>query len=189
MADKKTAIATDVTTGIDVTISEAQRTKLCAMAPAVRPTEAISGIATGLLQDLADGGMMLNGRVVARLAAIMNGRDFDGPDLVSMAEKGAKRFGQAELVEYAIDPIYRTPLADWSRSNGRTVQELVQDCMTICFENEYFYSLNFEHRTLSLTVEDYRKLADIIGKEVIFGADVVEFVRAYSEAPELVGAK
>lgn len=179
----------EITAGIDVTISEAQRSRLCAMAADSRPSEALSGIATGLLQDLADGGMMLNGRTVDRIAAALSDSGFGEEALIKVVEKGVRRFGQASIVDYAIDPIYISPLEEWSKSNGRTVQELVQDCMSICFDNEYFYSLDFERRPLYLTVEQYRELAEMMGKELIFGADLFEFIRkSLNEAPDLVVA-
>lgn len=190
MAKAGAAVAANdqVTTGIDVTVSEAQRDRLAALAPHLRPTEAMSGIATGALQDMADGGVMLNGLVANRIAVALKNRDFTPEEVVVAVEKGVRRFGQAMLIEYALDPIYVTPMEDWSRSNGRTVQELVQDCMQQAFANEWFYSMSFEHRTLAVTAEQYKTIAEALGKDVIFGADIVDLVQKLNEAPELVAA-
>lgn len=173
--------------GIDIELTDKQRDALLAMAPGERPSEALSGLATGLLQDLAGGGNMLTPSAVRRLSNSVDD-PFDESQIINMTEKGARRFGQAEIVEYVIDPIYITPLRDWSRSNGRSVQSLVQDCMAIAFENEWFYEIP-PHKTLALTAEQYALIQQALGKggdDPLFGADVAMFIEQAATEPEPV---
>lgn len=184
-APKETRRPTEVTTGIDVTLTEAQRVKLCQMAPEARPSEAMSGLATGLLQDLADGGSMLSANSIARLRHSLP-NPFDEQALIGLVEKGARRFGQSEVIEYVVDPIWKEPLNQWAATNGRTAQELVQDCMQQAFDQEWFYNMAFERKTLYLTTAQYATLCAALGREVVSGADVVDYMAAMSEPPELV---
>jgi hypothetical protein len=173
--------------GIDIELTDKQRDALVEMAPGLRASEALSGLATGLLQDLAGGGAMLSPGAVRRLANSVDDA-FNEQQIIDMVEKGAKRFGQAECVEYVIDPIYITPMRDHAKSNGRTMQSLVQDCMSIAFEQGWFYEIP-PHKTLALTEEQYESIRSALGKtgdDPLFGADVAEFVMQAATEPEPV---
>lgn len=174
-------------TGIDVELSEKQREALVAMAPGARPSEALSGLATSALQDIANGGMILTPEAVKRIK-ISVANPYDEDEVVKMIEKGAKRFGQSEIIEYVLDPTLVAPMRQWAKDNGRTMQGLVQDCMATAFDNEWFYEIP-PHHTILLTPEQFNTIRQALGKiddDPLFGADIAAFVEQAATAPEVV---
>lgn len=172
-------------TGIDVELTEKQRDIIVAMAPGATRSEALSGIATHLLQDLSAGGAMLSPGAVRRIAGSVEDA-FNEQQIIEMVEKGAKRFGRAEVVEYIIDPIYITPMEEWAKSNGRTMQSLVQDCMAIAFEQGWFYEIP-PHKSIAFTEEQYVAIRQALGKsddDPVFGADIATFIEQAATEPE-----
>ena len=171
------------TTSIEISLTETERAALAAMAPDRNPTEAIAGLAMGLLQDLAGGGTMLTPVAVSRLRTSVED-PFDEDQIIGMAEKGARRFGDSVVVEYTIDPIYITPLEDVAKSNGMSLRDLVQSCIGSAFEMGWFYEMNLDSRNIVLTVEQYNAIRSKLGREQIFGKDVAESIASADLDPK-----
>lgn len=162
---------------IDVKLSEAQIAALADLAPGRTPTETVAGIAQASLEDTAAGGMMISPSSMARLRSSLVD-PYDEEALVAAIEMGARKSGDAKVVSYMIDPIYLTPLADVAASNGMSLEDLVQNCLSSAFELGWFYEMNLDSRSIVLTVEQYNAIRSRIGREQIFGRDVAEWVAA-----------
>lgn len=169
--------STDKTTlSIDVTINQKQQDALLAVGrkEGLRDTQVLGGIATGALIDYAAGGIMLSGDTVSRLQKFLRDPS-DEREILRLVESGAKRHGDHTVIEYEIDPVWITPLQDMAASQGRTLHDLVHECLQIAFQQNWFYQMEIPGlRTINLTDADYNRLRQLMGTDQVIGSDLVK---------------
>lgn len=151
-----------------------------------RSPEYLGGIASYMLQSLAEGGMLLSAYQVSRIQKAADTRDMgvcDSDDVVDLAEEACDRSGDTLVVPVRIDPAYEPALKELGRTQGRTPEEIVQDLVAWVMDQGWAYEWHPEPRKLLLAEEDWADMKAIFGEDVT-GTDMANWIRERATAPE-----
>jgi len=172
------------TLGIDVSISQNQIDRLTAAVPEEMSVVAkLSGIATGLLRELADGGVLLDCATSRQILDLIGTLD----QLVPTLEKVGKVRQGGIVAEWRLDPVWLPAIEEIGKVQGRSVQEVVQDAMDYVMEQGWLYQIPAELPKVRFDPEDLKAVAEIIGIENPTGTDIAEWVKAQAQEPILAG--
>jgi hypothetical protein len=172
----------EVTFSVDINLSEHNVNLLLASAKQSGPSSQIIGrMAAGVLTEIAEGGVLLPKSVVDRIVEMM-GSLSNPRDLIPVVEKAYNRKDGQVAAEWRIDPIYMPYLEDAAISQGRTVQQLIQDCMDTAMDKGWLYELDPQPHRLLITAEDMEALRGALGKDDVHGSDLVEYILQQREA-------
>jgi len=98
--------------------------------------------ATFWLDSQARGGVMISPEDHNYLSTLNNGVRFSsGKQIVAAVERGLKRDDGQFTFPITIDPAYIQPLNEFAETQGRTVEELVQDAFATVMGNGWLYDL------------------------------------------------
>lgn len=166
---------------IDATLAEEQIERLAAAVPEELSVVAkLSGIATGLLRDLADGAIMLDSQTSRHVLGLIGSIE----ELVPSLER-ANHMHQGRIVaEWLLDPIWLPALEEMATMQGVTVQDLVQNAMDYAMDQGWLYQIPVEPMKLRFAPEDLKVLAEIIGVENPTGTDIARWITKQAEEPE-----
>jgi len=154
----------------------------------------LGAVASGLLCDLADGGIMIPPAYAERIRDVSG--QLDAVDITERVERSAGRFGESTVVEWIPDPSqvgYYQALAD---NQGLTLKQQLKAILDYAIEQGWLGSGAPDPWKILLTKEQYEWLAEVLGKEDPTGEDVVQFIEEHSgraafvqsaAAEELVG--
>lgn len=179
-----------VTLGIEVTIPEAAVQTLTEGVGAIGKDSirTLSGLATGLLADLADGGMMLPPGSMRRILKA-DPQAKTPAAVVGLVDASVNRRGDSLVAEWIVDPVYEASLAEQARMSSMTVQQLVQNVMDHVVQRGVFFRLKPEPGLLIFSAEDIEMFRDAIGKqknEALTGTEVGNYIRDMVTLPETV---
>jgi hypothetical protein len=170
-----------VTLTIPVSITKDRLEALSIRNPGMQTGELLSGVATGLLADLADGGLMIEGHDLQRIADLVG--EVTGADsIITPLEKFANKYGDNDLYTYVKDPVWRIPLQEVAEQTGRTDHELVQEGMNLLLSNtDWLYDLSkYLQDGIHMIYVDksqWEYLKQITGRDHVTGEDVVEYLK------------
>lgn len=146
----------------------------------------LSGIATGVLAHVADGGMVIDPITMGRITDLV-GEITNCEDLVPHIEKSTGRRDGCLVAEWLIDPTYEPMLRGIAESQGRTVQEIVQDGMNYAMGQGWLYEVTAQPEKVLFAEEDMVAVREILGKERVTGTDIAKFIRENAADPILRG--
>ncbi len=177
----------NTTITIEVNLNDAQIEQLSDLAslPIDQKARAVLGLSQGALEDLAAGGLMLSPAAITRLRGSLE-NPYDEDAIVSSVETAHRKSGDSHVISYVIDPSYVTPLTDVAVSNGMGLVDLVQQCIGSAFEMGWFYEMNLNQRSVPFSQEQYEAIRTKIGKEVVFGSDIADFIGTVITGPVAV---
>ena len=178
--------AKDLTLNVQVTLTGKQIDKLT-KEPAAKTgktiVEILSDVATGLLIDQADNGLMIDPATASRLCEI-TGKEIERPtDLIPLVEKAVGKKDGGIVVETVLDPFWVGPLQELATQQGRSLNELLSDCLNLIMDKGWLYEINPGPKTLNFTQQDMKYLRESLGKEVVSGTDVAQFIREMFDSP------
>ncbi len=176
----------NTTISIEVSLNEAQISQLLNLAdlPPDQKAKAVLGLTQGALEDLAAGGSMLSPAAIARLRGSLD-NPYDEDSIVAAVEAAHRKSGDSHVISYVIDPSYVVPLEDVAKSQGIDLVSLVQQCIGQAFEMGWFYEMNLNQRSVPFSQEQYDAIRTRIGKDVVFGTDIADFISA-AFTPDMV---
>lgn len=136
----------------------------------------LASVAEGLMEQLAEGGIMLSAADVERLSE--TGHEVaDAEDIVKMAES-AVNFDQGQYVFRAvIDPANMPPLEELAKSNGISVEQMATDMLNYGIEQDWLYEVPPGYKSVRLTPEQNRMIAAMIGVPDFNGVHLEKFLR------------
>jgi hypothetical protein len=137
----------------------------------------ISSVVTGLAEQLAEGGIMLEVGDVERLRA--TGRDIDDAgDIVEMAETGVGfRKGQFTFAA-DIDPELLTPLKEYAAQCGVTLDELGTQTINYAIDQGWVWETPYRYRAIRLDEEHNKAIAEMTSLPLDFsGAQLAKWMR------------
>lgn len=137
--------------------------------------EKVAGIATGLLNELADGGLMLTADQASRIQSILG--ETTGEAIIKAADKAAGRRGGGVVVEWVADPSWVGSFEDTAKQQGITLSALVQQMMDTAVDNGWFYQMSIQPRRILLSEAADRYLRQVMGRDVFTGEDIVQLVK------------
>lgn len=168
------------TVATEIKLTEKQFDKICLAVGGDEPPSAkISEVATDLIRNLADGGLMLPREAVDRIEIAIN--SIRPERIVESVETSANRKGERILLTYEIDPGNYPSLKEASESQGRPVEALMQECMAWQWVQGNLYAVPAEPPPLIITREDQEFLKKTLGVQTVFGTDVVRWIRELVE--------
>ena len=168
--------------GIEVELEDADVEKVVAsLDQPLSTTQKLGCIAGGLLADLAGGGIMVSPEHAARVRSVLP--EADANSIAEQVERAAGRHGESLILEWEVDPTYVPYMEEIAQARGCTVREVLQQMMDFTIGQGIVENLPEEPRRLTVTEEDYRFLRQLLGKENIFGADLVQWARNQTGSP------
>lgn len=177
----------NVTINIPISITKERLAKLSESNPDIPTSELLSGVATGLLADVADGGMMVEAHYLQRIADLA-GTISSPEDIVRPVEQYARRSSGNKVFQVVMDQAWVEPIRYYAEQQGRTEDEIFQEALDILLgHTDWIYEIQekFEVRHLYFTKEDMDVLRSILDKDTFTGRDLVNFLQAHvvEEAP------
>lgn len=130
----------------------------------------LSSIASGLMEQLAEGGIMLDVGDVQRLRD--TGRDIDGAeDIVKMAEQGVG-FNKGQFTISAdVDPDTLPAMKEYAERCGLDLNELGTQMMAMAIDQGWIWEVQPGYRAVRLTPETNKLIAEITGLPGDFSGD------------------
>lgn len=144
--------------------------------------EKIFGVARGLLESLAAGGMMIGPKIVAHLNEIV-GHDFDESELPALVEKGCgKRDGRVGGW-WDVDPVYVESMKEQARLSGITVEQLISDMMHFAMDNCWWQQFPGAMPDIfRVKPQDKQELEELLGSQFSNGTELVGAIRRFAGA-------
>ena len=168
------------TVATEIRLTEKQFDKIClAVGGDESPSAKISEVATDLVRNLADGGLMLPREAVDRIEIAIN--SINPNRIVESVESSANRQGEQIILKLVIDPGWYPALKEASESQGRPVEDLMQECISHAFTQGWLYAIPSDPPPLMITREQQEFLKKTLGVKTVFGSDVVNWVRELVE--------
>jgi hypothetical protein len=180
-----------VTINIPISITKQRLDKLASRNPDTRTEELLSGVATALLADTADGGMMIEAHHVQKIADLVG--DVSGPeDIITPLERYARQTQGQDLYEVAIDPANNVALKEWAASQGRDHVEMVNENINLILsETSWIYDasrfVDGGVKALFFTGKQLKSLSKILGQEDLTGTDIVDILESATVPETPVG--
>jgi hypothetical protein len=146
---------------------------------ALTDTQKIGGVALSLLQDLADGGLMLKAEEVARIATATGLDPECGEDLIEAISAGTGREEGSLKVFILIDPSYEMAYQEIADMRGQPIQQLFQDLMDFVIAQQWVNDLPSEKQPVAvlMTPEDKAELEKLLGGKFQTGTDLAGLVK------------
>jgi hypothetical protein len=138
------------------------------------PAQKIERVVNDLVQDLADGGLMLSGVEMRRIQEASPGA---GPDEIidAIEESQGLEDGQV-VIKWSVDPTLIEPLQNIADTQGNTIQEVIQNLMDTAASEGWFYDFNPKPRTFFLEESDHKLLEEAMGQDNPTGTDVMKWL-------------
>jgi len=144
--------------------------------------------ASGLLTDLAKGGIMIPSDYAQRIRAATG--QLDAVDITERAERTVGMKGDAVVVDWTPDPMWVGYLQNLADNQGLTLRQQVKTVMNHAFEQGWLGQGAPDPFKILLTKEQYEWLEKALNKPDVTGADIIDFVEsktgltAFLETPE-----
>ena len=153
----------------------------------------LSAVASGLLGDLAKGGVMIPGEWARRIESAIG--TTDAQEIVDRVEQASGRSGESPRIEWIPDPTWLGFLQGQADNAGITLSHQLKAHLDFALYNGWLGTSAPEPFKLLLSQEDYRELQQLLKKDNVTGFDVMEklrevegatFVQAAAEEDDLV---
>jgi hypothetical protein len=134
----------------------------------------LEGVASGLLSDLAKGGIMIPPAYADRIRTATG--QLDAVDITERCEGTVGMKGESHGVNWWPDPMWEGYLQNLADNQGITLHRQVETVMNHAFEQGWFGSAAPDPWKLLLTKEQYEWLEKTVGKQNVNGQDLIDFV-------------
>lgn len=134
----------------------------------------LEGVASGLLSDLAKGGIMIPPAYAERIRTATG--QLDAVDITERCERTVGMKGDGPVVDWTPDPMWVGYLQSLADNQGITLRRQVETVMNHAFEQGWFGSAAPDPFKLLLTKEQYELLEKALGKPDVTGQDIIDFV-------------
>lgn len=131
-----------------------------------------------LVSNYAQGGVMVQSNKIAYLTELTGLPIASQVDIVDIVENSVKRgsAGGDLRVVMDVDPAFAPALEDIASAQGRTVNEIVKECLEIVLTNSWLYAIDLDGGMIPLLSEQRRELERIMGCEAT-SESVLQFAR------------
>jgi hypothetical protein len=163
---------TNVSFGISVALSEAEASKIAQSVPGDAPVaDKIGAVGGGLLRDLAKGGVMIPREWADRIDAAID--TLEPSRIVESVEKSVNKVGESTSVQWVVDPTQITYYQHLADNAGISLERQLKSVMDFAYEQGWFGMNTPDANKIFLSAEEYRRLQELFGKDVVTGADVI----------------
>lgn len=177
----------NVNYGITVRLSEAD---VNAISEGVRgqaaPAEKLGAVASGLLRDLARGGVMIEPDWASRIESAVGSTEQSV--IVEAVEKSVNRRGEDTIVEWEVDPTqiaWYKQLADNVPPMGISLNQQCKSIMDWAYSQGYFGQNAPDPYKILLEPEQWQYLQKLLAKDIPTGYDVIALLSG-ERKPEVI---
>jgi hypothetical protein len=172
----RAAKETQVKVPMTVSIGESAYRAIVSMDRSEAPdAQKLQKVSTGLLQDLSEGGLMLDAETMDRIRQSLADAD-DPMNIVEAIEKGAKTRAGAIVGEWVLDPSWVDPITAIASIQGKTVEEVVQNMMDMALSNGWFYEFEVGPKGLFFDKHAMDRLEVIAERQFNSGEELVRWI-------------
>jgi len=142
-------------------------------------TQKVGLVATQYLTDIAEGGLLLTNEELHRIAESTGVEATCGEDLLTVIAEGSGREEGKLKVPIIIDPAYESAYEEVAQSQGRTIQEILQETVDVVMDREWVYELIPSNRPEQVLMSPAvkRELEEILGEKFSTGMDLAGLVK------------
>lgn len=163
---------------VDVPLSDAQLKVLAEGALGEgTPADKVRGVTVTIMQQLADGGMMLSPLDMKKIVQSTGIDPASGSDLLPFLAKGTGRRDGMRIVEVVLDPVYESAYEEIAKFQGRTLDDLFNDVVRQILDNEWVYEVNPRPAAVLMAPEDKAELEDLLGAKFENGTALIKLLR------------
>lgn len=171
-----------VTFAVNIKLTEKDATKITSTVPGeMVPADKVAGVAAGLLEDLARGGVMLAPETVSKVVTAMG--PFDADTLVDKVESGSKRRGGRREVVWEVDPSYEAAIEQTARVQNRSTEGVVRSIMDHAKDEEWFTLVGPQPLRVLMNEKDLAEVGEIIGVKEPTGTDIANWIKDQATLP------
>jgi hypothetical protein len=137
-------------------------------------------VAAFLVEQYSKGGILLK-PMQARYIEQLAGTPIQTAEAVLQAFESATKRGSASgylRVTYDVDPAFAEPLEQLAKAQGRTVDEIMQESMSIVLTNQWLYSLNVDGGTILFTQQAREEMEELVGEKPLNTTAILKWARA-----------
>jgi len=187
MAKPKTADNQQARLAVDLYLDPKHIETLASIAPGTdSDVRKVTAIAMGLLEQLAEGGIMLPPVIVKKMEDSF-GRAIEVENILDNFEKGIGRKDGRLGVTMFIDPAYEEPLRESAIFNGFNkpdgtpdVERYMQNLLDTAWDNGWFHQMTSGTRRLLMLPGDYDAVKELLGgKDFETGTDLAALLKEY----------
>lgn len=163
----------------EVALTEAQAKTIADSAKGQPLPATIQKLCQFFLNEHTNGGMLLRNTDLEAIEGVVGERIATAAEIVKAVMAGKGREDGQLTIKHRIDPALEDALkqtADWM---GMTISDVMEELANTVASNGWAYNWQPPtDRQLNLTEEDYAVLQEMLGKKVVFGADVVAHLKS-----------
>jgi hypothetical protein len=137
-------------------------------------------VAAYLVEQYSKGGVLLRPSQVHFLEQLA-GAPIQTSEAILQAFENASRRGSANgylRVTYDVDPAFAEPLEQIAIAQGRDVDAIVQEGLTIVLTNSWLYAIDVSGGTLLMTKQTREELEELVGESPLTTTGILKWARA-----------
>lgn len=137
----------------------------------------LARVTSYLLEQYARGGIMIPATKVRYLSDTAGVPVVSANDVLEIVDNVVHRKtpNGTLRVTYDVDPSFVGPLEDVARAQGRTLEAIVQEGLTLVLTNSWLYALPLDGLTAVFTSDARQRLERLMGTDQITGQSILEF--------------
>ena len=187
MADKKTPkAAQEVKLLTTLELTNEQYSALASMTTGDQPdSEKAQSVVLKLVRDVADGGLLLTPDEVARITDATGVDPSCGEDLIPYLSAGSGIEEGCHIFKAAIDPVYMTRLEEIAGFREWPIQQVVQEMVDHCLENNWYEEITDQPRHVRMTEDDVKALEEVLEGKFSTGTELAELIKGLTSGSGL----
>lgn len=135
--------------------------------------ESVKAAAEYFIGHYSDGGIMLTSQQAAYLRKIAGDGISTGQKIIELVEQTIGRESGGFTIKATIDSALIEPAKETASAQGRTVEELLTECVNIALQNGWLYQFSTSGGTVPLTDNHKNEIGRLIGMKVFTADDIV----------------
>ena len=134
--------------------------------------EKVEVLANTCLRALAQGGVLVAPEWAERIKSAIG--TTDAASITESVERCARRFGEARLVEWSVDPTQLAFYQQLADNAGVTLEHQLKSLLDYAYSQGWFGMGAPDPFKLWLSQDQYRALQQFFQKDIVTGQDVIE---------------
>ena len=169
------------TFNVDITLSDEEIASVCDQieADAVSDVQKVRIAAIKLVQGLAQGGLMLWPIEVQKIEESTGVSLGTGDDLLPYLSAATGLENGLYTYKAQIDPIYHQRMEEISQIRGWSVQQMIDEMILACLENNWYESIPDQPDRILMTAESRKELQELLGQKFDSGTELAELIKQF----------
>lgn len=126
-----------------------------------------------ILENIADGAVLLTADQVSAIEATTRKPVKSGKDIVLAAQKGVGIEDGQNVIKHRVDPAFIDALRLRAQEAGRSLDDLFSDAFDIALENQWVYGIDPVGFRRTFTPKQIERISDVLGRDTFEVEDLV----------------